>query len=191
MEEVGLQRELREAQYPMYHCHLKPALTHPSLPQVVYRFWFSVVAFSFYPSTVCGLVDPEGIEKAKSSCALFWERALLHYTGFNQFSLAVNKTQTCYRKSNSIASASVSLEPEGKQTKKPLKTSWMNFIPGQKGPTRLRHSTVTFKALTFLLPGKQLFRKLKMTCKSSSHLYIPPPSYCPFILKIHFIRSPR
>lgn len=63
MEEVGLQRELREAQYPMYHCRLKPALTHPSLPQVVYRFWFSVVAFSFYPSTVCGLVDPEGIEK--------------------------------------------------------------------------------------------------------------------------------
>lgn len=30
---------------------------------VVHTFWFSVVAFSFYTSTVCGLVDPAGIEQ--------------------------------------------------------------------------------------------------------------------------------
>lgn len=89
-----------------------------------------------------------------------------------QFSLAVNETQTCYTKSNSIASASVSLEPEGEQTKKPLKTSWMNFIPGQKSPARLWHSTVTFNAPMFLLLEKQLFRKLKMTCKSSIPLVL-------------------
>lgn len=36
-----------------------------SLLQVVYRFWFSVIVFSFYTSTVCGLVDLAGIEQLK------------------------------------------------------------------------------------------------------------------------------
>lgn len=30
---------------------------------VVYTFWLSVVAFSFYTRTVCGLVDPAGAEQ--------------------------------------------------------------------------------------------------------------------------------
>lgn len=46
----------------------------------------------------------------------------------------------------------------------------MNFIPGQKGPKRLWYSRVTFKTPMFLL--LKLFRKLKMTCKSSIPLVL-------------------
>ena len=181
----------------------KTRLNSPqSLLQLACRFRFYVAASSFYTRIrwirVCGLADWAGSEQINLHVHFVGEKTLLHNAAM-QFSSAVNKTQTSYAKSNSIASASVRLEPGGKNpTKKPIKTSWMNFILGQRGHTRLWHSKVTSEAPVLLLPEKKRFRKLKTTLELkqtqqtlSPHLHIPPPSHSPSNLETSFCRSPR